>query len=59
MLCVGEFGVGLGEGEYAVSGRVWCGFGGVSVCCMWDSFGRGWGSDFLLCVGQFGVGLRE
>jgi len=29
------------------------------MCCMWDSFGPGWGSDFVLCVGQFGAGLMK
>jgi len=29
------------------------------MCCMWDSLGRGCGSDFVLCVGQLGVGLGE
>jgi len=53
VLCVGQFGV----------------FGGVSVCCVWeslagfervilcgveDSLRRVWGSDFVLSVGQFG-----
>ena len=44
MLRVGEFGVS---------------FGGVSVCCVWDSLVWVWVSEFLLCVGQFRVGLRE
>jgi len=34
-------------------------FGGVSLCCVWDSLGWVWGSEFLLCVGQYGVGLGE
>ena len=38
-------------------GAVWCGFGGVSVCCVWDSLVWVWGSECVLCVGQFGVGL--
>jgi len=42
-----------------VCGRDWGGIGGVSLCCVWDSLGRVWGSDFVLCVGAFGVGLGE
>ena len=37
MLCVGQFGVGLWERVCAVCRTVWCGFVGVSVCCVWDS----------------------
>jgi len=37
VLCVGEIGAGLWEWFCAVCGRVLCGFGGVSVCCVWDS----------------------
>jgi len=44
VLCVGEFGVSLGE---------------VSVFCMWESLVWVWGSECVLCVGQFGVGLGE
>ena len=40
-------------------GRVWFGFGGVSVCCVWDSLVWVCGSECVLCVGQFGVGLWE
>ena len=40
-------------------GTVWCGFGGVSVCCVWDSLGRVFGSEIVLRVGEFGVGLGE
>ena len=40
-------------------GTVWCGFGGVSIFCVWDRLLRVWGSEFVLCVGQFGVGLGE
>jgi len=36
---------------------VWCGYGGVRLCCVWDSLGWVWGSEFLLCVREFGVGL--
>ena len=43
----------------AECGTVWCGFGGVSVCCVWDSLVWVWGSECVLCVGQFGVGLGE
>jgi len=38
VLCVGQFGMGLWERGCAVCGTVWCGFGGVSVCCVWESF---------------------
>ena len=37
----------------AVCGTVWCGFVGVSECCVWDSLVWVWGSVYLLCVGQF------
>ena len=40
-------------------GTVLCGFGGVSLCCVWESFVWVWGSEFVLCVGQFCVGLWE
>ena len=40
-------------------GTVWSGFGVVSVCCVWDSLERVWGSECVLCVGEFGVGLGE
>ena len=55
-------------------GTVWCGFVGVSVCCVgqfgvglwvvsvccvWDSLVWVCGSECVLCVGQFGVGLWE
>jgi len=39
--------------------RVWCGYGGVRLCCVWDSLGWVWGSEFLLCVGQIVLGLWE
>jgi len=39
--------------------RVFCGFEGVSLCCVWESLWRVSGSEFVLCVGQFGVGLGE
>jgi len=35
-----------------VSGSVWCRFGGVSFCCLWESLGLVWGIEFELCVGQ-------
>ena len=59
MLCVGQFGVGLWERVCAVCGTVWCGYVGVSVCCVWDSLVWVCGSECVLCVGQFGVGLWE
>ena len=55
-------------------GTVWCGFEGVSVCCVWDSLlwvlGVSvccvwdslvwvWGSEFVLFVGEIGVGFWE
>ena len=43
----------------AVCGTVCCGFGGVSLCCVWDIFVWVWESECLLCVGQFCVGLVE
>jgi len=43
----------------AVCGRVWCGFGEVSECCVWDSLLWVGGSEYVQCVGQFGVGLGE
>jgi len=59
LMCVGEFGAGLGEFVCAVCGTVWCGFGGGSVCCARDCFVCVWGSEFVLCVGEFCVGLGE
>jgi len=56
-LCVGEIGAGLGERVCAVCGTFLCVIGGVSVCCVWDSLGRGWGSVFVLSVGEFGAFL--
>ena len=38
-------------------GTVLCGFGGVSVCCVWGSLGRVCGCEFVLCVGEFGAGF--
>jgi len=40
-----------------VCGIVFNGFGGLIFCCVWESLGRDWGSDFVLCVRDFGVGL--
>jgi len=45
VLCVEQFGAGLGEWVRAVCGTDWCGFGGVSVCCMWESLVWVWGSE--------------
>jgi len=42
-----------------VCGRVWCGFGGVSVFCVWESLVFVFGSEYVLCVGEFGVGFGE
>jgi len=44
VLCLGKFGVG---------------FGGLSLCCVWESLRRVWGSVFLKCVGDFGAGFGE
>ena len=41
----------------AVFGIVWGGFFGVCLCCVWDSFGRVCGRDFLLCGGGGILGL--
>ena len=57
MLCVGAFDVSLGERVFAVCGRVWGGFVGVRLYCVWDSLVWVWGSECVLCVGQFGVGF--
>ena len=59
LLCVGEFCVGLEEGLYTVCGRVWYGFGEVSVYYVWECLVWVWMSDCELCVRQFGVGLGE
>jgi len=59
VLCVGQFGVGLWERGCVVCGTVWCGVGGVRVCCVWDSLVWVCGSECVLCVGQIGVGLGE
>ena len=54
-----QFGAGLGDWVRAVCGRVWCGFGGVSVCCVCESLVWVCGIECVLCVGQFCVGLGE
>ena len=36
---------------------VWRVFGGVSLCCVWDSSVWIWGSKLILCVLQVGEGL--
>jgi len=38
--------------------RDWGGFGGVILCCVWDSLLWVWGSEFELCVGHIVTGLR-
>ena len=43
----------------AVCGTVCCEYGGVSVCCVWDSLVGVWGSECVLCVGEFGVSMVE
>jgi len=40
-----------------VCGREWCGFGGVSLCYVWDSLVCVWGSECVLCVGEIGAGF--
>ena len=40
-------------------GTVCCGFGEVSLCCVWDSLVWIWGSECVFFVGQIGVGLGE
>ena len=57
LLCVGQFGVGLWEWLCTVCGTVWCGFVGVSVCCVWDCLVLIFVSECVLCVVQFGVGF--
>jgi len=42
---------------FAVCGTVWCGFGGVSLCCVLVNFVFVCGSECVLCVGQFGFGF--
>jgi len=59
VLCVGQFGAGLEESVCAVFGKVWGGFVGVCLCCVWDSFGRVCGREFLLCGGHFGAGMAD
>ena len=72
VLCVGEFGVGLGE---MVCSRRLCGvcISALCVCCVWDSLEWVWGSKcaaggfvvfvyrhcVCVCVGEFDVGFGE
>ena len=51
VLCVGQFGAGLGERFYVVCGRVWGVFEGVNFCCVLERLVCVWGSEFVLCVG--------
>ena len=53
---MGEIGAGLWS-EFLLCGRIWGGFGGVSLCCVWDNFVCDWGSECVLCLGQLGAGL--
>ena len=41
----------------AVCGTVWCGFLGVSVCCVGNILLLVRGSEGVMCVGEFGMGL--
>jgi len=65
---------GLGGLVCAVCLRVWCEFGGVRLCCVYESLGlvweseiccvlerlgRFWLSEFVLGVGPYGVGLGD
>ena len=59
VVCVGQFGVSIGELMCAVFGRVWCEYGGVSVFCVWDRLEQVWGSECVLCVEQFVVCMGE
>jgi len=42
-----------------VFGTVLCGFGGVSLCCVWEKFVLVSGSEYVLCVRLFVPGLGE
>jgi len=42
-----------------VCGTFLCVIGVVSVCCVWDSLGRVWLSEFVLSVGEFGAFLGK
>ena len=53
LLFVGQFGVGLGDRFCALCGAVSLVFGGVGVCCVWESLLWDWWREFVLCVGQF------
>ena len=56
---MGELGLRLGECVCAVCGTVWCGIGGVRICCVWDSLVPVWGREYVPYVGQIGAGLGE
>jgi len=68
---VGQFGAIFEDSVFAECRKVWDGsegvsvvfcvtvlgsFGGVSVCCVFDSLGLVLGSECVLCVGHFGAG---
>jgi len=59
VLCVVQFGLGLGERIWVVCGTVLCGFEGLIVCCVWNSLLWVWGSAFVLYLGEFCVGFRD
>ena len=42
-----------------VCGTACCGYGGESVCYLWDRIVCVWVSDIVLCVEKFGVGFCE
>jgi len=42
-----------------VCGRDWYEYGGVSVCCVWESLEWVWGSESVLCVGEIGVSMGQ
>jgi len=53
---VGEFGVGFWELDCEFSLNIWCGFVGVSFCCVWDSSLWVCGSACVLYMGKFSFG---
>jgi len=55
LLSVGKFGTGMGV-SVVFCLTVLGNFGGVSVCCVFDSLGLVLGSECVLCVGLFGAG---
>ena len=57
LLCVGLLGVDMWECVFAKCGKFCCGFGGLSLCCVWDRVICVRGSECVLCVGQFIAGL--